>query len=217
MSGMRWPILACVLTGILVAAAGCSGRVKHSIEQGRINGNTYANDFFGLSIEVPAGWQIASPEMKEQVTAAGEEVVAGNNPALKSAVRGSKKTTYYLLMTSQHPMGAAVAFNSNYSLMAEDISAAPGVKTGKDYLSGLQQFMSQSQMSVAYTQPPYECKLAGETFHRLDARVTLKQTTVDQCYIVTIRNGYALALILSWTDPAAYQTMEKSIQTLKLQ
>ncbi|RLE23973.1 MAG: hypothetical protein DRJ65_10770 [Acidobacteria bacterium] len=184
----------------LVLLAGCGGNSSGDPTDSSIEAGIYRNSFFELRFPIPDGWAIASDETEERVLETGKEAIAGNSKTLDAAIKASEKTTYQLLMLSEHPIGSPVEFNSNLVLMAEKVSHAPGIQTGADYLFHTHNLLQQSGISYQRNGEPEPIQIGGREFHKVIYQVELPQVVFQQTFIVTIDRGFALALIISSND-----------------
>jgi hypothetical protein len=64
----------------------------------------------------------------------GKNAVSGDNALEKGAHDAAEKRTLILLTVFHYPLGTPGDYNDGIQLMSEDVSFAPGIKTGKDYL-----------------------------------------------------------------------------------
>jgi len=98
-------------------------------------------------------------------------------------------------------------------LLAEDVSFAPGIKSGKDYLlNALPFFKKQGFQSFSEIKP---VDLGGITFYREDLtkRVTA-DVTAHQAYFCAILCGYALNFAITTDEGDATDKVSgKSLRT----
>lgn len=166
--------------------------VEASLEPG-----TYTNHFFEFTIQFPDSWAIADQTVTDEMQEMGLDVLAGEDETLRTLGETALVRTYNLLTISPYPLGAPVESNPNLVVIAEGVSATPGIQTGEDYLFHMQRWMEAGQLPYNVLQAPYTVDLGGRTFYRLDASLDLFGVPVYQSYLATIDSGYALTLILS--------------------
>ncbi|MEO1148034.1 MAG: hypothetical protein AAFY26_20825, partial [Cyanobacteria bacterium J06638_22] len=166
--------------------------IEASLEPG-----TYTNHFFEFTIQFPESWAIADQTVTDEMQEVGLDVLAGEDETLRTLGETALVRTYNLLTISPYPLGAPVESNPNLVVIAERVSATPGIQTGEDYLFHLQRWMEAGEVPYNVLQGPYTVDLGGQTFYRLDAALDLFGFPVYQSYLATIDSGYALTLILS--------------------
>ncbi|MEO1209228.1 MAG: hypothetical protein AAFX78_06775 [Cyanobacteria bacterium J06638_20] len=158
---------------------------------------TYTNHFFEFTIQYPESWAIADQTVTDEMQEVGLDALAGEDETLRTLGETALVRTYNLLTVSPYPLGAPVESNPNLLIIAEGVSATPGIQTGEDYLFHMQRWMEAGQLPYNVLQAPYTVELGGRTFYRLDASLDLFGIPVYQSYLSTIDSGYALTLILS--------------------
>ncbi|MEM9218583.1 MAG: hypothetical protein AAGD25_30105 [Cyanobacteria bacterium P01_F01_bin.150] len=164
-------------------------------DAGSISADSYHNEYFGFTISFPEGWAIASQEAQDQVMDLGTDVLAANNPELAEAATASLASTYQLLMISEQPLGSPdVTFNPSLMVMAENVTAAPHIITGADYLRELQTSLAQSGLPYRSIGNIYAVELDGRTFYRSDY---VLGDAIKQSYLATVDQGYTIGMILS--------------------
>ena len=206
------------LFGLLLISSLCGlttcGK-RTGIQDGQVTGNTYSNGYFGFSVDFPAGWEVAPLEVQKELTNMGAEMVSGDDPASKAAVKASLKSTYDLLMVFKHPVGAPVPWNPSLILVAENLRGSPGIKTGKDYLYHMTRFLINSPMDYKIEQESAPLTLGGRKFYRSDLSVSITGQQTQQAYVSTVIQGYAISVILSWRSDEEKTVLEKALQTVK--
>jgi len=169
-------------------------------DDGEIRDGKYVNEFFGLSLTIPDGWAVASKETEQSMRDIGKENLSGDDPAREAALEVALRVTFQLLTISAFEMGAAVQVNPTLVLIAERVSHLPGIKSGKDYLFLLSNTLLGGPLPYELTKEPYPIRFAGEEFYRADFALNAPAMTLNQPHIVTIREGFALIVLLSGTD-----------------
>ncbi len=169
-------------------------------DDGEIRDGKYVNEFFGLSLTIPDGWAVAGKETEQSMRDIGKENLSGDDSAREAALEVALRVTFQLLTISAFEMGAAVQVNPTLVLIAERVSHLPGIKSGKDYLFLLSNTLLGGPLPYELTKEPYPIRFAGEEFYRADFALNAPAMTLNQPHIVTIREGFALIVLLSGTD-----------------
>jgi hypothetical protein len=196
--------LSIILALSLIFATGCSNGVKKAITMGTLDGTKYTNEFFGLDLNVPESWHIATEEEKAAIMQAGHDAVAENNEDLAKKADLAKEKTLNLLISFKHPL-THQGTNPNVIIMAENLGllGSVAVKTGKDYLEITKTGMEQAGMGYTFSDTTTE-KLGGKDFNVLVCTIDAGTVIVTQKYYAAIIDGYALAFITtSYSDEEA--------------
>jgi hypothetical protein len=169
-------------------------------DPGAISGNTYSNSFFDLTYEFPKDWIPHGEATKQRLMEIGKDKVVAAVPGSESALALAEKHTYNLLTVFENELGTpGVTFFRSEVLSAEDVSWAPGIRTGKDYLLDVLPLMKK-QGYDRFSEIK-EVQIGGRTFYRADLSKQEPTTRVYQAYLATIVRGHALSLIVSTEDP----------------
>ena len=103
-----------ILAASLIFATGCSQKNNSSngkddanakkITMGTQEGTKYTNDYFGIELNVPESWHIATEEEKTALMQAGQEAIAENNEDLAKQIDLSKEKTLNLMFAFRYPL-----------------------------------------------------------------------------------------------------------------
>ena len=197
-----------------LVATGCGKRRQGSPTDGGLAGGEYTNRYFGFAFPVPKGWTVAPQEAVKETTRSGREMLAESaDKRLKAALEEAEKKTHTLLLISEHPLEATVAFNANIIVAAESVRRVRRMKTGADYLNQMRTVMKLANTGSTSRGAPKEMQLGGRTFYR-EQYVT---GTVEQAYYVSILDGYAVAFIVSAENKDDLSRVEVALKDLRFQ
>lgn len=205
-----WVVAAVALAVLL----GCRKPAPSTPADGALSDGAYANRYFGFSLTFPAAWSVASKETEEHILGVGKEAAFGQDAMRRAAATTVLKDSYQLLTILEHPYGTPGISNPSLMVMAEKVSYAPGVRTGKDYLLNLIQHLSGGQIPYKVVREPYEFAVGSATFHRAEFAVR-SQTTTRQSYLATVRRGYALSFILTGVSDEEMARLEEIVRSIK--
>lgn len=169
-------------------------------DSGTVSGNVYLNSFFDLTFEFPKGWIPHGEATKQHLMEIGKDKLVAAMPGSESALRAAEKRTYNLLTVFENELGTpGVRFFRSEVLIAEDVSWAPGVKTGKDYLLNVLPLVKKE--GYDRFSEIKEVGIGGRTYYREDLSKQLRpDIRAYQAYFATIVRGYALSLVISTED-----------------
>lgn len=170
---------------------------------GTIEGLTYFNQFFGLKLTIPGGWQVQDASRKQMITEKGKELMHAEDKGEQAQIEKSIDNTLNLLTISQYPLGSAVPFNPVFICGAEKIPATAGPVKDADYISSLKEAFQYSKVPVQVERETYFEAVGGVSFAVVDVKLNPPAGAVNQRYYTHIKKGYALFFILT------YQTEEQ--------
>ncbi len=195
----------------------CGNTSQESFDYGKVENSVYSNAFFDLTMNVPEAWMVQSQEQTQLLHERGKDFVAGDDKRLKKAIDASTVNTAYLLTVFKYEVGSAVDYNPSYILMAENIKYAPGIKSGKDYLIHSKKFMERNNVTYKYISDSIEQEfLNGFEFYKMETRIDYYGLIITQLYYSTIKNGFSLCVILSYTDEAQKAELEGVLNSLTI-
>lgn len=211
---MKTPITAVLLLTILFS--GCKVETTpDNFDYGKVEGHKYVNSYFDLEMDVPADWFVQSQEQMDNITKVGKDMVAGDDENMKAIVKASDVNTANLLGVFQHEYGSAVAFNPNFLVVAENVKAAPGIRTGSDYLFQSRRLLTQSQFQYDRIDESFEKEtINGTDFYKMNAEVSLMGITIRQIYYSTILKGFSFNVIISYSSDEQKDALLKVINSM---
>ena len=185
------------------------------IDLGRVQEGTYINSGLGFTFKYPQGWTVHGKETDDRIRELGKEKAAAEGAMSKAALEASLKQTHSLLTVFRHPIGTpGVGFNPGILVLAERVSHAPGVKTGKDFLLNVRELM-QKTGGQALLKEPTEHIFDGWQFFRDDYSLQSPGGgRVIQSYYAHIVKGYALVFLFMAEDQKDVDELAKSLETL---
>jgi hypothetical protein len=201
---------------ILVLFSNCASKGKpDNFVYGSVNDNIYSNEYFKCKMKLPENWIIQSQEQTEQIADMGKNLVAGDDKTLESALNASEINTANLLAVFQYEVGAAVEFNPNILIVAENVTNAPGIKNGSDYLFQSRRLLKQGQFQYDYLSEDFESEMInGTEFHKMDAHINYAGMEIKQVYYSTISNGFSFNVIVSYINDEQKKVLLESINSI---
>jgi hypothetical protein len=186
-------LIGCAVLGFFV---GCAKKVPPT--SGRLLlRNAYTNDFFRFQITIPAGWSVADREALQKATKAGAKALTSGDKQAEAAMEASLETTHQLLVVSEKPLGTRVEPNRSIVLTAEDISGAPAVKNGKDYITESMKLLTGPGKALRPMGEPVPVRINGREFYRADIEGDVLGRKIRQAYFVLIDKRHALSIVIT--------------------
>jgi hypothetical protein len=202
---------------LAVLLTGCGKKASDEIDFGAFNNSVYTNNYFGLTVTIPADWSIQDQEAQRRIMKLGGKMVAGDDKNLKSLMKASELKIVNLFAAFKYPAGTPVAFNPSIMALAEKVSQLPGIKRGKDYLFFARQILESGQMQVSFPKEIYTERLGGVDFDVMDLELSVRGITIKEKYYAAIIKGYALSFIVAFTNDEEESSDQKILNTVTFQ
>lgn len=206
------------LTLILLAAvmtSNCLLPKPEKVDPGSIEGSTYSNKFFKMTLTIPEKWLAHSADETDPLRKQGSELVAGQNKGMKDRMEAAEPNVVYLLNISRYPLGYTGAFNPSFQCNAEKLGMLSGVSTSSDYIANFRKLISQGQGQLKYTLgDTYTEPIGGMNFATLDAQATMGQISLHQKLCVCVIKGYALSLIMTFSSEEDLATLNDVLKSV---
>ncbi|PKL25730.1 MAG: hypothetical protein CVV47_03550 [Spirochaetae bacterium HGW-Spirochaetae-3] len=202
---------------LALALIGCATApsTPTTMDYGRFEGNVFTNDFFSLSIAVPEGWVVQDAATMARLVKQGTDMLYSDNEEMKRAIEVADVENMQFFGAYQYPLGSAVEFNPSVILMAENLKSAPGVVDGGDYLFHAKRMMEQSSVEFRIVEDTRPVTINGAELHALDIAITYLGNEIRQRYYTRVLNGFAVAVVITWTNDEALSELDASVSTLR--
>lgn len=210
----RNPSLIAIVFLLCLVAPLSNAQQPLTPDNGRVSLGVYTNWFFGFSVRYPKDWVVHGDATNERLKELGKERATSTGALSASSSEVMLRNTFQLLTAFQYPMGSAVEVNPSFMLVAERVSHAPAIVTGRDYLLHVRPLMIRTGV-IPINGEPAELMLAGRKFFRQDSRMEIMGVTMQQAILITVSKGFAIAFILSGKDQASINQSVQSVKTLK--
>jgi hypothetical protein len=200
----------------ILLSTGCSKGKPDNFDYGKVENNKYTNSYFGCEISLPGEWVVQSREQLDGLSEEGRDMLAGESSTTKAMLKASEIRSANLLGVFKYQRGAAVDFNPNFMVVAENVSALPGIKTGSDYLFQTKKLLSKTQLQYDYIDTVFAVeKINGTPFHRMNASIDAMGTKINQEYYSTIMRGFSFCVILTYNTDEHREELMSMFNTLK--
>ena len=213
-----------LLTIVLLLATGLWGcgfqldsdTADNTIDYGEFVDGVYSNTFFNLAIAIPEDWHVLDAEARSQLMRQGGKLMAGKNRNLKAALKKADLNSLNLLAAYEHAPGTPVTSNPGIMIVAEKIKHMPGIKRGSDYHYHTKKMMRMSNINVTFPEEIYETSIDSVPFDVMEMQITMGHMRITQKQYVTIMNGYALLVGLTYQDGDGLYQLEDILLTMSL-
>jgi len=202
---------------IVLTTTSCQRGIPDNFDYGTFENNTYKNKFFGMTLEIPEGWDVQSEaEQKALLEEAQKEL---NNKEFDKMMKTAEITSADLLMASQFDTQTYAdpeVLNANFNLTTENISLT-SIKDGKDYLDATRKTLIESQMPVKANDETKSIDVDGKTFYYFDAVMTMNGIDIKQRYMATVMNGFSLIYVATYGTEDQLEKLMDILKTTKFE
>lgn len=204
-----------LFTSVILLSFVGNGQQTSIPDDGSASDGVYKNRFFSFSVTYPKDWVIHGDATNTRLKEIGKERAKSSGAMSEASTDVILKNTYLLLTTFQYHLGTPnVEVNPSFMLVAENVSHAPAIVNGRDYLLYVRPMMIKTGVEPIHDEP-VELVLSGRKFFRQDSRMQVNGLWIQQAIIITVIKGYALAFILSGKDQQSINEMAAAVGTLK--
>jgi Flp pilus assembly protein TadD len=182
---------------------------------GSVSGNVYTNQFFGFSFEFPKGWTVLDAGAARVTAEAGGAILANGDPTLQDAQHAATRIAHPLFYATEGLTKDGAISVRSVQIHALDVSAAPGLKSPEDYLTGLAAMRSQFVRTA--TEPmgkPEPLQVGGRPFWKLNMSTRVGNALLSEAEIVAIQKRYVLIFVVVGPDTASRDDLVKTIQAV---
>ena len=201
----------------LIFTISCSNNSKpKDFDYGKVENDRYVNSYFDLELNLPSHWIVQTKEQTENLSKRGKELIAGDNKNMKAVFKASEINTANLIAAFQYEVGSAVDYNPSFMLVAENLKAFPGIKTGSDYLYQARKLMKQAQFQYDSIDDEFKkIMINNQEYYLMNASISYAGYTIRQEYYSTLKDGFCISAIISYNDDEQKSVLKKVINSMK--
>ena len=205
-----------VIRGLLLIFTifACHETTSDKIDFGSIENSVYRNEYFGLTLPIPFEWSVQDQETQKMFMDIGGEMIAGDDKNLKALIKASELRVFKLLTILKYPLGEPVPFNPNIICIAEQVIHMPGIKNGKDCHFHGKRLLESSQLEYSFPKEIYTEQIGGMDFDVMTMQISMVGQTIKQKSYVAVIKGYALGLIVSFTNEEEESEIDQVLGSL---
>lgn len=208
-------VSAVVLLCLIVA---CGSESAPAPDDHTLTEQSYTNDYFGFRMQLPESWAVASQDTNQALQESGNTALRAGSERLRAAMEEmAKKNTYQLLTVSEHAIGSPVESNAVFQVIAERISQAPGIRSGKDYLFQLERMLTNGSLPYTSIGPPGVEQVGTHAFFRQQFELNMNDRRIRQSYIVSVDRDYALGFILTYSTPEELEALQGILRSIRFE
>ncbi|RXJ50278.1 hypothetical protein [Gelidibacter gilvus] len=202
---------------VVLLLSSCKDEVKipENFDYGKIESGVYDNKFFNFELAFNDQWSVQTKEEMQQMSENSRNTMAGDNQNLKSTLQASQVNVADLFSIFKFPVGSVTGGNASLIINAENLQSFPNVKTPRDYIMSARQLLDQTSLTLIYKKEPYTKTIGGKQF--IGMEIFNQDYNLTQDYFVTLRNGFAISMVLSYDNAEDQQELYKMLDTIKFE
>jgi hypothetical protein len=181
------------------------------IDLGRLRGNTYTNDFFGLKFDFPLGWLVGDNELEKQLKAIEQEQIKTKDAQTQKAIQQAIERVTPLLGGYKKLPG--MPGNASLRVMVEDLSAQPLIADGKAYLTLTVDSLKLAKMPADFKYSEVKSEVIDNV--TLDYIETSTGGYKKRIY-AAVRKKFALLMTIDYYENADFETLHKILSEADL-
>ncbi len=194
-----------------------SKKNKFSVKNklGVLQGNDYTNKYFGFSISKPSEWVALDNEARARIMNIGAKMAFDDDENLQAALKLAKLRNFSLFSFSKYAFATSGKTNSNIMGIAENISFTNQIKTADDYFSNMRAVLKRSRLKHRIGKSVGRRVFGGVSFETMKVHAEIKKTKIEQDYYAVLKKGYALVIVVTYTNDESKKITENILASLK--
>lgn len=187
-----------------------------AVDLGKVEGRTYTNEHFGISLDAPAGWTVLDAATMKVIQENSKNIFRDEkNAAVKRGLEEAVNQTTPLFIASKFPPGTVTSFNATLVCAAERIPTAV-IKTPRDYYDTMLHSMRLSQELTVEVVEAFKVKRIGATdFGTYTLKITSNMGIMMQKQMISIKSPYAFGVVFTYMEEVEVAAFDKIVGTIK--
>src|SRR5438067_2324524 len=184
-----------------------------AVNVGTITDSAYVNEYFGLRLMIPEGWNVYDAQGRQMVLERGRKMVTSSDKSVQAGLDAAASRTVNLLTVTKLPQDQSGMMNAVFACGAEPL-AGSSVKTGEDYLAAVKKLLPYAQVAYHVEEDIGSENINGQDFGVLTLKVEGPVGTVRQKYYAVAKRDYALFCISTYTNEGDRLLMTKAMSSI---
>jgi len=186
-----------------------------AVSAGTITDSAYVNEYFGLRLTIPEGWNVYDAQGRQMVLERGRKMVTSSDKSVQAGLDAASVRTVNLLTVTKLPQDQSGMSNAVFACGAEPL-AGSGVNTGEGYLAAVKRLLPYAHVAYQIEEDVGSENINGQDFGVLTLKVEGLAGTVRQKYYAVAKRDYALFCISTYTNDGDRQLMTKAMSSISL-
>ena len=183
------------------------------VDRGVLEGRTYSNNFFGLSVSLPRDWIIVDAQRRDSIVTESKDKISSDDKEKKEMADASIARSVNLVSLTKLPAGQA--HNASLMLIAERIPAA-SIKNGVDVIHSMEEAIKNTNFTLEFQGPIQTERIGTAEFAVAIMKNSSPYGVVMQKVYMTVKNGYALEFFFTYLDATDLPAFDAVVKTMKV-
>lgn len=181
-----------------------------SIFFGSVKDNVYKNDFFGFKMDSPSQLYLLNQEQITTVREGGQKILQTENEKNNKLIEEAGQKEFTLYTAAEKPFGTEK--NSSLSIT---VGKQPSLEITSEMVVTATKNLFLANPKIQIVQDTKNISLGGAKFSTLELQLNLVESPINQKVYITMRHGYAITFVLTYTNGNSLQLFEKLIKSLR--
>ena len=183
------------------------------VDRGVLEGRTYSNNFFGLSVSLPRDWIIVDAQRRDSIVTESKDKISSDDKEKKEMADASIARSVNLVSLTKLPAGQA--HNASLMLIAERIPSA-SIKNGVDVIHSMEEAIKNTNFTLEFQGPIQTERIGTAEFAVAIMKNSSPYGVVMQKVYMTVKNGYALEFFFTYLDATDLPAFDAVVKTMKV-
>ena len=180
-------------------------------DYGTIENGVYKNNYFNFEMPVNDKW---FPKSKKDRILMSSKTKKTENKSDKSPdVKGADVKNAVLFSIAKFPAEAVQTANPSMFINSVNLEGYPNIKSPSDYIAMTRQMLDNTPLILVYKKEPYSKTIDGVEFQVME--IFNQDYEVTQEYLATLRNGFAISLVMAYTSEMQKEELYIMLDQLK--
>lgn len=177
---------------------------------GGVKDNVYKNDFFGFKMNSPTQLYLLNQDQITTVREGGQKILLTENERNNKLIEeaGQKELTLYT--AAEKPFGTEK--NSSLSIT---VRKQPSLEITSEMIATATKNLLLANPKIKIVQDTKNINLGGAKFSTIELQLNFVESPINQKIYMTMRQGYTVTFVLTYTSGNSLQLFEKLIQSLR--
>lgn len=188
-------------------------RSQAPLDLGHLDGLNYVNDFFGLSLSIPANWIVVNGQRNKEILDESKKLLENEEARKRTEYEKSIEKSTILLGLTRLPAGTPN--NASFIVVAERLSS-PAIMNGVAALRAMETMTKKSSFVVEFQDGIRSETINGVEFGVATVKTTSGGTSVMQKIYMMVKKGYGLEFFFTYDDAARLPAFNSIMKTVKI-
>lgn len=180
-----------------------------------VGDNQYVNDYFGLVVDIPEGWNLVKGSSEQMKETARKFLSENSDQKMKQLLESSTDNTYTAFWAHRYPVGTPGKTNPNVSLMVENVEQSPSIQSVDDYMLAMENTLKRTNKGILFSGQPSRVNIGGLEFCKREITMPVGQLKVQQKHYAMKKGNYVLLIGVTIISEEDKQIISQLTDTIR--